>query len=65
MEKVLNKLNIPYKMTDYTQTLGKKGGYMISSKETFLYDSIKSYYEKQNNESLFDLYKQALSLCDI
>ncbi len=65
MSNVLDKLGIPYKMTDYIQTLGTKGGYLISSKETFLYDSIKDHYRQQDNSSLFDLYNRALSLCNV
>jgi hypothetical protein len=65
MSKTLDKLNISYQMTDYTQTLDKVKGYLISSKETFLYDSIKDHYQKQDNKSLFELYEKALSLCNI
>lgn len=65
MSNVLDKLDIPYEMINYTQTLSNKNGYMISSKETFLYDSIKNHYEQQDNQSLFDLYNKALSLCNI
>lgn len=65
MSITLDKLNISYKMTDYIQTLDKVKGYLISSKNTSLYDSIKDHYEKQDNESLFDLYYRALNLCNI
>jgi hypothetical protein len=65
MSNVLNKLNIPYSMVDYTQTLGEKSGYIVSSKNTFLYDSIKDHYEQQDNSLLFDLYNKALSLCNV
>lgn len=65
MLKVLDKLDISYNITDYTQTLGERVGYIISSKETGMYNSIKDYYEKQDNQTLFDLYNKALSLCNI
>jgi hypothetical protein len=65
MSNVLNRLNISYNMTDYTQTLGKNSGYIVSSKETLLYNSIKDHYEKQDNSSLLSLYNKALSLCNI
>lgn len=65
MSNVLEQLNIPYKMTDYTQTLDKKNGYLISSKDTSLYDLIISHYQKQDNKPLIDLYNKALSLCNI
>ena len=65
MSKVLDKLDIPYQMSDYTQTLTNKNGYIVSSKQNFLYDAIRSHYEKQDNQSLFDLYNKALSLCNI
>lgn len=65
MSNVLNKLDISYNMVDYTQTLGKNSGYIISSKNTFLYDSIRDHYEQQDNSLLFDLYNKALSLCNV
>jgi hypothetical protein len=65
MSGVLDRLNIAYDMIDYTQTLGKKSGYIISSKNTFLYDSIRDHYEQQDNSLLFDLYSKALSLCNV
>lgn len=65
MSVTLDKLNIPYQMTDYTQTLDKIKGYLISSKNTFLYNSIKDHYQKQDNQPLFDLYHKALGMCNI
>jgi hypothetical protein len=65
MSTTLDKLNISYKMTDYIQTLDKVKGYLISSKDTELYNSIRDHYEKQDNTSLFDLYNKALRLCNI
>jgi hypothetical protein len=65
MSKVLEQLDIPYKMTDYNQTLDKKSGYLISSKDTLIYELIKNHYKKQDNRSLFEVYKKALNLCNI
>lgn len=65
MSTTLDKLNISYQMADYIQTLDKVKGYLISSKDTSLYNSIKDHYEKQDNKSLFELYSKALSLCNI
>jgi len=58
MSETLDKLNITYKMTDYTQTLDKIKGYLISSKNTPLYNSIKNHYQKQDNQTLFNLILQ-------
>lgn len=60
----LDRLNIPYTMKQYEQTLSDRAGeYMVSSSKDPLYEIIKLHYSQYNLRNHFDLYTQALDRC--